>query len=72
MVSIKSPCLGCNKRHTNCHSKCVKYTAFRLCVEHQRELKAKAREEETFVRDVKRKHIHRLQMKDKTSYGRKK
>ncbi len=26
---IKPPCLNCEKRHMNCHSKCIDYLTFR-------------------------------------------
>jgi len=71
MTKIEPPCRRCEKRYIGCHARCVKYTAYRLYIEHRNEEIRKINDEESFYVDISRYYKRKLRQIDKMNKGRK-
>lgn len=55
----KSPCLNCNKRKINCHSKCTDYIAYHLYNQHRNQIIHKNKMKDTDFKDFKTKILNK-------------
>lgn len=55
----KSPCLNCNKRKIDCHSKCTDYIAYHLYNQHRNQIIHKNKIKDTDFKDFKTKILNK-------------
>ena len=65
----KSPCYGCEKRYSNCHSNCEEYKAYRAVIDATAKTVHEKRTEEWLVTDVKMSTISKIKKRNMKKYN---